>query len=786
MPFPDRYSIKRHILQDNLYGVDINTNAIEICELRLWLWAIKLPEELEGALEYARLPALPNIEYNIRCGNSLIGYHEKERISTIGTEKFQRIDEKFLSESGSAIRDILKQKQQLISCYYEKDERIEESRKIQIRKDIDNIVDDFKDNLNNLIVTDFQNQKIIIPLKPIYMKNYTNLKNFRKSFQDIMSELNKNNDLNYFKINFKEPVEIDYKKIRSINGLACSLKKNTEKVISIYPTSSFNFKYYSEYGNRPLSKFFLSLDINWEKVDNVELKKGIRIKEILHLNPFYWIMEFPNVFFKNTNSNGYDIIIGNPPFVRADTEDDWFLLQRNLLEQIPSYETLWEKWDVFVAFIERSIKDLLKENGYFGFVVSEAISTVKYSQKLRNWIQENYKIPLIDYFEDFEVFKGIGINPILLFVKKSNDITEVKKVIHTGFFKNVLKKYEMIQNSKYLWKKEIPEILNYDIGKTEELGNVCYISVGMVANADEKIAKGEFKKDDLISESYSNVNNKKYVEGKLISRYKVEKIKYFEWDTERSPNKLRRPTFPDLYKGKKILRGRMVEGIIDINNILCNHTIVVFRRFIDLRNVENNSIRLSIRKKNPDLSREELENISKNFTYEYLLAMINSTFAKVYFNLVRREKIKNMFYPDDFRKLPIKTIKDQTFFVNLVKILHFLYQSEGDIEMIKFLDKVLLNFIVYEIYFEDKLREEGLYQDLLNFVKIGFKKIDFDTWIKLKLKYDLTDDEKNRILTIEESNKKIIEEIYEELDKDIINQKIESMKQLDWIEKIEK
>ena len=45
----------------------------------------------------------------------------------------------------------------------------------------------------------------------------------------------------------------------------------------------------------------------------------------------------------------------------------------------------------------------------------------------------------------------------------------------------------------------------------------------------------------------------------------------------------------------------------------------------------------------------------------------------VYLNEIRVHKLPNTFYPDDFRKLPIKTLKDQTFFVDFVNILHFLY-----------------------------------------------------------------------------------------------------------------
>lgn len=74
---------------------------------------------------------------------------------------------------------------------------------------------------------------------------------------------------------------------------------------------------------------------------------------------------------------------------------------------------------------------------------------------------------------------------------------------------------------------------------------------------------------------------------------------------------------------------------------------------------------------------------------------------------------------------------------------------------------------------------------MLNYKNTIVKKIDFDIWIKLKLKYDLKDNEKNQLLTIEDTNIKIIDEVYNSLDKGVIYKKIESMKQLDWIKKIE-
>nr|MBC8520378.1 Eco57I restriction-modification methylase domain-containing protein [Methanomicrobia archaeon] len=60
-------ALKKWILMHNLYGVDINPSGVEIAKLRLWLWLV-------DSYEPERVEPLPNIDYNLRVGNSLIGY----------------------------------------------------------------------------------------------------------------------------------------------------------------------------------------------------------------------------------------------------------------------------------------------------------------------------------------------------------------------------------------------------------------------------------------------------------------------------------------------------------------------------------------------------------------------------------------------------------------------------------------------------------------------------------------------------------------------------------------
>jgi adenine-specific DNA-methyltransferase len=189
----------------------------------------------------------------------------------------------------------------------------------------------------------------------------------------------------------------------------------------------------------------------------------------------------------------------------------------------------------------------------------------------------------------------------------------------------------------------------------------------MVINADEKTVKGEFGKDDLISNVKDKIHCKKYVEGKDTGAYRIDRIRYLEFNTKRVPSQLRRATFEDLYTGDKILRGSVTKGTFDNTGIVCNHSIIVFKRFCDLHNVDERSISVSISKNNFEQAgsktaaqvakrRVELEELSTGYNLKYILAVINSSYAMAYLNNYRRHRLENYFYPDDFRNFPLPKI----------------------------------------------------------------------------------------------------------------------------------
>lgn len=69
-----RYFILKSIIVNNLYGVDIMEEAVEICKLRLFLKLVAQIEQVED------IEPLPDIDFNIRAGNTLVGYANLEEI----------------------------------------------------------------------------------------------------------------------------------------------------------------------------------------------------------------------------------------------------------------------------------------------------------------------------------------------------------------------------------------------------------------------------------------------------------------------------------------------------------------------------------------------------------------------------------------------------------------------------------------------------------------------------------------------------------------------------------
>ena len=95
------YDFKRHAIQESLYGVDVDESAVDIAKLRLWL-SLVVDED-----DFGTIKPLPNLEYKIVTGNSLLGVEETIFNNEV-FEKLERLQHDYLNETRSSQKRSLK------------------------------------------------------------------------------------------------------------------------------------------------------------------------------------------------------------------------------------------------------------------------------------------------------------------------------------------------------------------------------------------------------------------------------------------------------------------------------------------------------------------------------------------------------------------------------------------------------------------------------------------------------------------------------------------------------
>ena len=374
-------------------------------------------------------------------------------------------------------------------------------------------------------------------------------------------------------------------------------------------------------------------------------------------------------------TEGFDITIGNPPYVRADAGGDDPILRQKIKEMrqeikdSKQYETLFEKWDLYIPFIERSYK-LLKPGGFTTLIVSDAYCHAKYALKSQDWFLKNSKILRLDFLGKIQIFDAAVKNIIYLFQHADGSDNKPERRVHVEEFEKV--QFLSTDEQRNLTQRAFfPEdtIAQQFTMPTIMLDNICYISVGMVVHGDEKRAQGEFGLRDVVSEVKDEFHPKPFVEGKYLARWLPATHKWLEWGTERAPELFRRRTFPELYEvEEKLISISMAAGVEKLrvvydNQKLChNHSAWSFVPWQTLAGVRNRSIQKQARyrneKLNPDLpKREDLEETSRRFAVKFLIGVMNSSFARDFLRANRRSNVN--LYPDDWKKLPIPDVSPE-------------------------------------------------------------------------------------------------------------------------------
>lgn len=371
------------------------------------------------------------------------------------------------------------------------------------------------------------------------------------------------------------------------------------------------------------------------------------------VNAFDWENEFSQIF----KNGGFDCVIGNPPYVSAPNMVSMMPEQREAISKSPRFKTLFQKWDLYIPFIEMSL-DFLKESGLYSAIIPYPFTNQTYGKLLREKIINEYNLLEVADLNGTKIFDHATVSNCIPVVEKAKPsgkcvithINDQKQII--PFIEQTYEK--LVQDEKSaVWNLTAEERNTNRHANMHVLGDYCYISKGMVLNSDENETKGKFVKADLISETQDEIHCRKYIEAKDIDKYFINRVRYLEYGTKRVPDRLSRPTFPELYNVPKLLTNKIGElkAIIDSENFLCDQTNRICILWKDLHCVENKSIASSI-KKFSKLTREEMEKLSETVDLRYLLAIMNSKYANELLDGIRGKGNIDV-NPEYIRNIPI-------------------------------------------------------------------------------------------------------------------------------------
>jgi type I restriction-modification system DNA methylase subunit len=261
------------------------------------------------------------------------------------------------------------------------------------------------------------------------------------------------------------------------------------------------------------------------------LDKNIKCGNSIVDNPFYagdkafqWKEEFKEII----DTGGFDVIIGNPPYVRQE-----FIKEiKPYLEK--NYELYTGVSDLYVYFFEKAL-NLLKEDGYFAFIVSNKFLRANYGKKLREYLQKNFTILELIDFGDLQIFEGATTYPcIILIQKKKPSLPQQIKYLKPSFVTTQDLGSLLTSNAQEIELGEETDWILED-SKTKAILNKLYensdtleafiggkIYRGILTGYNEAFIIDELKRQELIKKDPKSEGIiKPYLTGAEVKKYHI-------------------------------------------------------------------------------------------------------------------------------------------------------------------------------------------------------------------------------------------------------------------------
>ena len=618
------YGRKLYLIQKCIYGVDLQQIAVEIAKLRFFI-SLLVDEKIDKNKENWGIEPLPNLDYKIMQGNSLLEEYE-------GIKLF---DEKLLNI------------------------------KLPDKNKISEVENDIKIIEKKLLTYYIENPKWMKSLK------------IERPQELVLLE----SEINRLKLTRKDLLKYNLSNIESGGNLQALFSIENEQSKKVWSQlQDLHKQLFTPMLNRD-EKHSIKSKINkleWELIEETlkeqgKLKELEKIEKLENSNtkPFFlWHLYFPEVF---EEKGGFDIVIANPPYISAwSMEKDDPNSREEIKSALFDYTILTGHWDMYIAFVAKG-HQLLRNNGILSYIVPNPILREKYAKETRKFLLIQMYITSILEFNDTNVFDGVARRTTVLVAKKDENKSNYKINIHSNKNRNIIGLIKNIErdslfrhpNHSFLidGSDEKDNLVLKIENQSGKIGNFFYVNYG--AQVSSKI-KGKFGKKAVVGITPIG-NSKHFYEGKDVHRWTLDdRDLYLDYRQK----DIYGPRVPELFEQDKIVFRKVSDK---------NHKIAATLDTTKWYTDDGNIIlvpRKSVKDTGLQSDFGNYPEFNSDLNLKYVLAVMLSVVESFYF--IRRFATESLqgstshTYPTSVRGLPIKNIvlKNQKPFIQIVdKIL---------------------------------------------------------------------------------------------------------------------
>jgi len=652
--------VKERIIENSIYGVDIEEGAVDIAQLRFWLSLV---------VDEPTPRPLPNLDYKIICGNSLISRYDLDT----------PIDQVF--------REFNKG-------------RTEED-KVDLAK-------------YKALVNDYMHEA-----------NHDKKEEFKQLIGDVK---------NAFKTTFEKK---DIKKIADARGAVQNLQNR----------DLFGEKKATQREIKKAKQILASLEK--EKKNREEAK--------IYKEAVEWRFEFPNLLDKEGNFEGFDLVIGNPPYLK---ERD----NAHIFEPV-NQSPLGQKWhqgkmDYWFYFLHQSI-NLINDKGVISFITSRYWLNSQGAKKLINRVEKELSFTNVVDIGKLKVFQNVAGHHMIHIYNKNqcfdfnynklfNDVKQISSPVENENIKMfVLNNEDVFAESNIVFNTQ----LKFDID-TIKLGNIYEVSQGVV-EASDKISKKQYEKFGnenfmigqgvfVLSENEVDTLNLSIDEKKVLQKYidpndvgkyflKPQNKKYLIYSDKFLKQEIESD---NSYSNIKAHLDNLVDFITSSNKPYGIHRARSLKYFTEPKIIFKGMF------KSPDFTYDEdnyffgfsFSSIIKknnNSSLKYLLAILNSKLAnKWFYTFGKLRGVGVDIGVEKLRTFPIAKTEYESVFDKVVDYVLALNKFPSYIAINEHVPnshisetfEEVIDAMVFELYFPEEFKEAGIH--FIEYAERDFESIE--------------------------------------------------------------